>query len=49
MGEQQVLIFAKIDQKCLKIPLASDFIATPGSVDNTTSLVYGFYVPHIWS
>ena len=41
------LFFVKIDQKCSKFPLASDFVAISGSVDSTTSLVYSFYVTHI--
>ena len=47
MGELQVLIFVKTDQKCSKLPLASDFMAMSGSVDSTTSLVDGFYVLHM--
>ena len=47
MGELQVLIFVKIDQKCSKFPLTSDYIAISGSVDSTPSLVYSFYVPHM--
>ena len=47
MGELQVLICVEIDQKCSKFPLASDFMAISGSVDSTTSLVYGFYIPHM--
>ena len=47
MGELQVLIFVKIDQKCSKFPLASDFMAISGSVDSTTSLVDGLYVPNM--
>ena len=47
MGELHVLIFVKIDQRCSKIPLASDFIAISGFVGSTTSLVDGFYVPHM--
>ena len=47
MGELQVFIFVKIDQKCSKFPLASDYIAISGSVDSTTSLVDSFYVPHM--
>ena len=49
MGEPQVLIFVKIDQKFFKFPFASDFIAISGSVDNTASLLDGFYVPHMVS
>ena len=40
------LFFVKIDQKCSKFPLASDFMAISGSVDSTTSLVYGFSVEY---
>ena len=47
MGKLQVLIFEKIFQKCSKFPLASDFMAISGSVENTTSLVDGFYVPNM--
>ena len=47
MGEPQVLIFVKIYQKCSKFPLSSDFMAISGSVDSTTSLADGLYVPHI--
>ena len=36
--------FMKIDQKCSKFPLTSDFMAISGSVDSTLSLVYGLYV-----
>ena len=43
----QVLIFVKIDQKCSKFPLASDFMAISGSVDSTTNLANGLYVPHM--
>ena len=39
------LFFVKIYQKCSKFPIASDFMAISGSVDNTTSLVDGLYVP----
>ena len=45
MGEPQALVFVKLNQKCSKFPLASDFKAISGSVDSTTSLVDGFYVP----
>ena len=41
------LFLKKIDQKCSKFPLASDFMAISGSVDSTKSLVYGFYIPHM--
>ena len=47
MGELKELIFVKIDQKCLKFPLASDFMAISASMDSTTCIVYGFFVPHI--
>ena len=39
--------FVKIDHKCSKFPLTSDYIAISGSVDSTTSLVDSFYVPHM--
>ena len=42
MGELQVLIFVKIDQKCLKFHLASDCMAILGSVDSNTSLADDF-------
>ena len=35
--------FCENIQKCLKFPLATDFMAISGS----TSLVDGFYVPHM--
>ena len=41
MGEPQVIIFVKIDQKCSKLPPVSYFTAIPGSVDSTTSLTNG--------
>ena len=47
MGELKVLIFVKLDQKCVKFPLASDFMAISGSVDSTACIVDGFYVPHM--
>ena len=37
----------KINQKSSKIPIACDFTAISGSVDSTTSLANGFYVPHM--
>ena len=47
MGETQALIFVKIDQKSSLFPLACDFTAISGYLDNTTSLANGFYVPHM--
>ena len=47
MEELKVLTFVKIYQKCLKFRLASDFMAISGSVDGTTSIVDGFFVPHM--
>ena len=42
-----IFLFLKIAQKCSKFPLANDFMAISGSVDSTTSLVDGFYVPNM--
>ena len=46
-GRAKGTYIVEIDPKSSKFPLASDFIAILMSMDSTTSLVYGFYVPYM--